>query len=253
MLRTILRTPLFVVTLLAVGLTSSVGIGQGTKPTAPPADKPAERLKIDFWKKRHEKFLEQTKKGGIEVVFLGDSITQGWEGKKAIWDKAFGEFKPGNYGIGGDQTSHVLWRITEGKELEGLDPKLAVIMIGTNNTGAHSPEQIAAGIQAIVEQLRRDKPQMKILLLGIFPRATAPKEVKVASKEQLNKKIPEVNKRISKLADGKMIFYKDIGEKFLTSDGGLSREVMPDLLHLSAKGYEIWAEAIKEDIARLLK
>ncbi|MFQ3649482.1 MAG: GDSL-type esterase/lipase family protein [Gemmataceae bacterium] len=250
-----IRTPLLALTLLAIGLTSSSIIGQGSKPPVPPADKPAERLKIEFWKKRHEKFLEQTKKGGIEVVFLGDSITQGWEGKNgaAAWKTHFEAFKPGNYGISGDQTSHVLWRLTQGKELDGLNPKLAVIMIGTNNTAAHTADQIADGIKAIVEQLRKDKPQMKILLLGVFPRATAPKEAKVATKEQLNKKIPEINKLISKLDDGKMVFFKDIGEKFLTSDGGLSREVMPDLLHLSAKGYEIWAEAIKEDIAKLVK
>jgi lysophospholipase L1-like esterase len=248
-----IRTPLLALTVLAVGLSTSPSEGQGTKPAPVPADKPIERLKLEFWKKRHDKFVEQTKKGGIEVVFLGDSITQGWEGKKAIWDKAFGEFKPGNYGIGGDQTGHVLWRITEGKELEGLDPKLAVIMIGTNNTGSHSAEQIAGGIKAIVERLRKDKPKTKILLLGVFPRAGAPKDAKVATKEQLNKKIPDINKTISKLDDGKMVFYKDIGDKFLTSDGGLSREVMPDLLHLSPKGYEIWADAIKEDIAKLVK
>jgi lysophospholipase L1-like esterase len=203
---------------------------------------------------RHKKFLEQTKKGGIEVVFLGDSITQGWESNKATWEKAFGSYKPGNYGIGGDQTGHVLWRITEGKELEGIDPKAAVIMIGTNNTSGHSAEQIAGGIKAIVDTLREKKPKMKILLLGVFPRAGGiGKEDKVAPKDKLNKKIPEINKIISKLDDGTMVLYKDIGPKFLTEDGGLSREVMPDLLHLSRKGYEIWADAIKEDLEKLTK
>jgi lysophospholipase L1-like esterase len=248
-----LRTAFVAGAILALSLSTTPT--QGREETPNPAAKPIERLKTEFWKKRHEKFLEQTKKGDIEVVFLGDSITQGWESKNgsAVWKKHFGDFKPGNYGIGGDQTGHVLWRITQGKELEGIDPKLAVIMIGTNNTAAHSAKDITGGIQAIVEQLRKDKPKMKILLLGVFPRAAAPKEEKVATKEQLNKKIPEINAAISKLDDGKMVFYKDITAKFLTEDGGLSREIMPDLLHLSAKGYEIWAEAIKDDIAKLVK
>src|SRR4051812_25276867 len=118
------------------------------KPKVNPAAVPMPR--IDPWWARHEKFLAQTKKGDIEVAFLGDSITHSWEGQADIWKKAFGAFKPGNYGISGDQTSHVLWRITEGKELDGLKLKAAVIMIGTNNVpGGHTAEQIAGGIEAI--------------------------------------------------------------------------------------------------------
>jgi len=208
--------------------------------------------RIDFWWARHKKFLEQTKAGGIEVAFLGDSITHGWEGQPDIWKKAFGKFKPGNYGIGGDQTSHVLWRITEGKELDGLKLKAAVIMIGTNNIGGHTAEQIAGGIEAIVNALKEKQPDAKILVLGVFPRAggIGPKD-KVAPKEKLNKKVPEINAIISKLADNKTVFYKDIGDKFLDSEGGLPRETMPDLLHLSKKGYQIWADAIKDDLEKL--
>ena len=159
-----------------------------------------------------------------------------------------------NLGIGGDQTGHVLWRITEGKEIDPLKPKLAVIMIGTNNTGGHSAEQIAGGIKAIVEELRKQKPEMKILLLGVFPRGSGvKKEETVAPADKLNPKIPAINAIIAKLADDKHVFYKDIGAKFLNKDGGLDRKVMPDLLHLSPEGYEIWATAIKDDIAKLVK
>lgn len=240
---------------ILVTLAVAAFVAAEDKKPAGPAAKPIERLSLPFWKNRHEKFLDQTKKGGIDVVFLGDSITQGWEGKggKKAWDEAFRPLKAGNYGISGDQTGHVLWRITEGKELDGIDPKAAVIMIGTNNAGTHSAEQIAEGITAIVRELRRQKPNLKVLLLGVFPRAN-PREVKGdATAKQLNPKVKQVNEIIAKLDDGKAVFYKDIGGKFLDADGGLPRSVMPDLLHLSQKGYEIWAEAVKDDVAKLAK
>jgi lysophospholipase L1-like esterase len=218
-----------------------------------PKDNPAVKL-LNRDIPRHKQFLKIVEKGEGDVIFLGDSITQGWEGNKKTWDAAFGEFKPVNLGIGGDQTGHVLWRITEGKEIEPLKPKLAVIMIGTNNTGGHSAEQIAGGIKAIIDELQKQKPDMKILLLGVFPRAGGiGKEDTVAPKEKLNPKIKAINDIISKYADDKKVFYKDIGPKFLNAEGGLEKKVMPDLLHLSGEGYKIWADAIKDDIAKLTK
>lgn len=196
---------------------------------------------------RHKQFLKIVEKGEGDVIFLGDSITQGWEGAgKKVWAEQFAPMKAVNLGIGGDQTGHVLWRIDEGKELEPLKPKAAVIMIGTNNMGSHSAENIAGGVKAIVEDLRKRKPDMKILVLGIFPRSAKPTDA-------IRDKIKQANATIAKLADGKMVFYKDIGGKFLDPDGTLDRKIMPDLLHLSEKGYEIWAEAIKDDVAKLLK
>lgn len=196
---------------------------------------------------RHKQFLKIVAKGEGDVVFIGDSITQGWEGSgKKVWAEHFAPLKAVNLGIGGDQTGHVLWRITEGKELEPLKPKAAVIMIGTNNMGGHSAEQVAGGVKAIVEELRKQKPEMKILVLGIFPRSAK-------ATDKIRDKIKEANATISKLADDKMVFYKDIGEKFLTTDGTLEKKVMPDLLHLSQEGYEIWATSIKDDLQKLLK
>ena len=218
-----------------------------------PKDNPAVKpLNRDI--PRHKQFLKTVEKGEGDVIFLGDSITHGWEGQKKTWDEAFGEFKPVNLGIGGDQTGHVLWRITEGKEIDPLKPKLAVIMIGTNNTGGHSAEQIAGGVKAIVETLQKAKPDMKVLVLGVFPRAGGiGKDDPVAPAEKLNPKIKQINDILAKLADDKKVFYKDIGGKFLNKDGGLERKVMPDLLHLSADGYKIWADAIKDDVAKLVK
>lgn len=204
------------------------------------------------WMKRHDSFLEVAKKGDVDVLFIGDSITDGWRGQKA-WDD-FKAHKPANFGIGGDRTEHVLWRITTGKELEGISPKAVVIMIGTNNAGSNTPEQIADGVKAIVAEFRKQKPDAKILLLGVFPRADRNANPgPVAPKEKLNTKIPEINAIIAKLDDGKMVKYLDIGPKFLNADGGLEKAVMPDLLHLSAKGYQIWADAIKEPLGELVK
>jgi lysophospholipase L1-like esterase len=196
---------------------------------------------------RHKQFLKIVEKGDADVIFLGDSITQGWEGEgRKAWKENFAPLKAVNLGIGGDQTGHVLWRITEGKELEPIKPKAAVIMIGTNNMGGHSAEDIAGGITAIVKELRKQKPDMKILLLGIFPRS--PKAT-----DPVRAKIKQTNEIISKLDDGKHVFYKDIGDKFLDKDGTLEKKIMPDFLHLSPEGYEIWADAIKDDLAKLLK
>jgi lysophospholipase L1-like esterase len=243
--RCLLATPLLALALLVPAT------GRGTTDDKDnPAAKPLNRDND-----RHKKFLEIVAKGEADVIFLGDSITQGWEGAgKKAWADNFAPLKAVNLGIGGDQTGHVLWRITEGKELEPIKPKLAVIMIGTNNTGGHSAEQIAGGIKAIVDELKKQKPHMKILLLGVFPRGGGiAKEETVCPADKLNPKIKAINAIIAKLDDGKTVFYKDIGGKFLNKDGGLERKIMPDLLHLSPEGYEIWADAIKDDVQKLLK
>lgn len=256
-----------------------------------PADNPAV-LKLNRDIPRHKEFLRRIEQsqGVGEVIFLGDSITHGWEGQKA-WQEHFGSFKPVNLGIGGDQTGHVLWRITDGHELDHLSPKAAVIMIGTNNIGGHSAQQIAGGIKAIVEELKRQKPNIKVLVLGVFPRGNAleadlsleqiaegmkpiNEELKKETPDvkrlntlvrnlrqqrgtigaaNLNKKVAEINAIIANLDDGKTVFYKDIGKEFLDQNGGLSGDIMPDYLHLSAKGYDIWGKAIKADIEKLVK
>jgi lysophospholipase L1-like esterase len=237
----------------AVGLAVAVtAVGQEA---GNPAAKPVPRPEAKGWQKRHESFVERSKRGDVDVLFVGDSITQGWEGAgKQVWAERFKGWKPANLGIGGDRTQHVLWRITEGKELEGIDPKVIVLMIGTNNFGSDTPEQIAEGVARIVEEFRKREPQAKLLLLGVFPRsgkrAGDATEVPAAD---LHAKTKPVNERLAKLADGKNVVYLDIGEKFLTPTGGLSKEVMPDFLHLSAKGYGIWADAITPTVEKLLK
>lgn len=197
------------------------------------------------WMTRHEAMNARVKEGNVDLVFIGDSITQGWEGRgKDVWQKFYGERNAVNLGIGGDRTQHVIWRLDNGN-LEGISPKLAVIMIGTNNSGTNTPEQIAEGTTVIVDQLKKKTPKTKTLVLGIFPRGETPAD----QKRQVNEK---TNAIVSKLADDEHVFYLDIGKNFLQDDGTLSREIMPDLLHLSEQGYTIWAESIEPHVAKLM-
>jgi lysophospholipase L1-like esterase len=196
----------------------------------------------------HERFVKIAQEGSAQLVFLGDSITAGWGSKKEIWDKAFDAYKPANFGIGGDRTQHVLWRITNG-ELDGIKPKAVVLMIGTNNSGSDSAEGIAKGVTVIVETIRAKQPQAKILLLAVFPRGDKPTGKLGAA----NEKLKLVNASLAKLDDGKSIHFLDIGSKFPQPDGALTKEVMPDFLHLSAAGYQIWADAISPKLAELMK
>lgn len=196
----------------------------------------------------HESFLKRGKEGKIGVLFLGDSITQGWNSAKPVWDASFGRYDPANFGIGGDRTQHVLWRIENG-ELDGIAPKALVLMIGTNNIG-YPAEEIVKGDVKIVEQIRKKLPDTRILLLGIFPRGADPADARIAATRA---KIKAVNAELAKLDDGKHVRYLDIGEKFLEPDGKLSAEIMPDALHLSQKGYQIWADAIAQPLGDLMK
>jgi lysophospholipase L1-like esterase len=195
----------------------------------------------------HEKFVATAKEGKTQLLFLGDSITAGWATRgKEVWDKSFTQWQPANFGIGGDRTQHVLWRIENG-ELDGIKPKVAVLMIGTNNVGGDSAEAIARGVTKIVETIRAKTPDTKILLLAVFPRGEK------ASPNPGRDKLNEVNKIIAKLNDNKHVFYLDIGAKFLQPDGSISKDIMPDALHPSAAGYQIWADAITPKLKELMK
>jgi lysophospholipase L1-like esterase len=219
-----------------------ISTGFGAEP-AHDAIKPVPRS--GGWMKRHESFNARVAKGKVDLVFIGDSITQGWEGRgKKVWAKSYGKRNTVNLGIGGDRTQHVIWRLDNGN-VKDIAPKAAVIMIGTNNSGSNSPKQIAEGVTKIVDQLKEKTPKTKILLLAVFPRGT--------NNDDKRRKVNEgANAIFAKLADGKHVHYLDIGPKFLEKDGTLTREIMPDLLHLSEKGYQIWADSIEAKVAELL-
>ncbi|MEN8775167.1 MAG: sulfatase/phosphatase domain-containing protein [Akkermansiaceae bacterium] len=194
----------------------------------------------DWWMKRHQS-MNKTAKKQHDLLFIGDSITQGWEGAgKETWEKNYANRKALNLGISGDRTEHVIWRLNNGNLRNQKKAKAAVVMIGTNNTG-HSmqdPTEVRDGVERIVSTLRARCPAAKILLLGVFPRG-------VKSDDAKRKNNVEINNLISKMHNGERIHYLDISDKFLTEDGILTKEIMPDALHPKQKGYEIWAEAIE--------
>jgi beta-glucosidase len=229
---------------------AAAAVAQETKPAAKKLDvatTPASRTDT-WWQDRHNSMNARVKQGNVDLIFVGDSITHGWEGSGAdVWKKYYGARNAVNLGIGGDQTSHVLWRLDHGN-IDGISPKLAVVMIGTNNAGQQppqSPEQTARGVEAVVRRLQKKLPQTKILLLAIFPRGAD-------NNDTIRKTNTAANAIIAKLANGQTVFYLDIGPQFLAADGTLSKTIMPDLLHPNAQGYEIWAKAIEPTVAKLM-
>jgi arylsulfatase A-like enzyme/lysophospholipase L1-like esterase len=201
---------------------------------------PAHRLGADWWKKRHAQKSNEANSGPHPLIFIGDSITHSWENAgKATWDNYYAKHNALNLGFSGDRTEHVLWRLDHGELRKQQDAKAIVMMIGTNNTGRNQqdPGETADGIERILSVLRARCPKAKVLLLGIFPRENKPD----GKLRQIN---DAINERIAKLDDGDRVHYLDIGDKFLSADGTLTTEIMPDFLHPKEKGYEIWAEAI---------
>ena len=199
---------------------------------------------------RHSTFMKQIAdaKGDFDFLLVGDSITDGWPSKSKETYAAFAPWKPLNLGISGERTEQVLWRLLNG-ELDGIHPKVAMVMIGTNNLGHaadEKPEWAAAGVAKIVETIRTKLPNTKILLLSIFPRSEKPTD-------GIRARVTATNDLIAKLHDGKMVIYKDITAAFLTPEGVLTKEVMPDGLHPNAKGYQIWLDAVKPTLDDLMK
>ena len=214
------------------------------------ATTPAHRMKSDeknWWQERHESKAIEAKKNKWDIIFLGDSITHSWEtaGKKT-WNKYYQKRRALNLGFSGDRTEHVLWRL-DNVEFEEVQPKVVVLMIGTNNTGHRKdpPKAIAAGVEKIIERINTKSPTTKILLLAIFPRSEKVSDPQRKNNDRANALIKQLTKK-----DG--VTYLDINERFLLPDGTLSKEIMPDLLHPKQKGYAIWAEAIEPSLRALL-
>lgn len=202
---------------------------------------------VEWWGPRHEEKVREIKRGDIDLLMIGDSITHGWETRgTGVWEKYYKRRKAANLGFSGDRTEHVLWRLENG-EVEGISPRLVILMIGTNNTGTRkgSAADTAQGIAAIIKELRTRLPGSRILLLAIFPRAAT-------ADDELRTRNDAINKIISGMADNKQLFYLDINGKFLDEAGNLSKEIMPDLLHPNERGYEIWAKAMEPTISKLM-
>jgi len=207
---------------------------------------------VDWWLPRHQSKLQEKDRllaAGTppELVFIGDSITEGWEKSgSALWQRHYAPYHALDLGFGGDATENVLWRLQHG-EIDGIAPKVLVLMVGTNNTGhrAEDPATTAAGVQRILDEIRQRLPASKVLLLAIFPRGETPDD----PQRRLNER---VNRIIAGQADGRRVVFLDIGPAFLRPDGTLSRDVMPDLLHPGEKGYAIWQQAMDAPLRQLL-
>lgn len=239
---------------MAVGAVSFPTVVRAQQNAPEPADAAAPKRDKDGqiqprFQMMHEQFLKRGKDGPIGVLFLGDSITEGWAGRgKEVWASQYTKYQPANFGIGGDRTQHVIWRIENG-ELDGIHPKVLVLMIGTNNIG-YPAADILKGDKKIIEEIHQKLPDTKLLLLAIFPRGMDPKMANVAT---MREKIKTVNAELAKLDDGSKTRYLDLGPKFLDAEGVLPADIMPDFLHPNAKGYQIWADAMQPLLDEMMK
>ena len=205
------------------------------------------------WILRHLQMVDRARQGDIDVVLLGDSITDYWP-KRApeVYEHTFGAYKTANFGISADRTQHLLWRLQNGIG-EGYSPKVTVLLIGTNNTGMekdgttprNSTAETIEGILQVIEEIRTRFPDTTLLLFALFPRGTADN----FQRDQIR----EINSALSRLHNGKSIRYIDIGDQFLDPDGEIPESLMPDKLHPAPDGYKIWAAALEEPLSQLLK
>ncbi|HEV2841106.1 MAG TPA: GDSL-type esterase/lipase family protein [Chthoniobacterales bacterium] len=196
---------------------------------------------------RHAQFLERAKQGEIDLVFLGDSITDRWPRVgEGSWQK-LAPYKPANFGIEGDRTEHLLWRLEQG-ELDAISPKVVVVLVGTNNVfyfPDEKPEWTVRGIERVVALIRKRVPESKVLLFGIFPRDE--------KNGRVRRTIAAINHELKRLDDGAHIRFADIGAEFLDGDGNISPDIMPDQVHLSAKGYDLWYRSLESILPAMLK
>ena len=176
--------------------------------------------------------------GEFDLVFLGDSITRGWEGNgRAVLADLRKTYKILPLGIGGDRVQHNIWRVRNG-ELSGYTTKAVMLMIGTNNNYGDNPSGVAAGIKQLLADIREKQPAAKIVLCPVFPRGEKPTD-------KMRQQNAAVNAIIKNYADGKDVLWLDFTDKYLQADGTISKDLMPDFLHPKEEGYRIWAEAAR--------
>jgi beta-glucosidase len=196
------------------------------------------------WIQRHELMNRQAQKGHIDLIYVGDSIVEHFNKQgKEVWEHYYADRNGLNLGISGDRTEHVLWRLDHGN-IDGITPKLAIVMIGQNNGGHNTAEEIAEGVTAVIQRLRTKLPETRILLLGIFQRREKPTPERAV--------LARANEIISKLADGKTVFYMDINHIYVQPDGSIPKSLMYDFEHPTPLGHKVWAEAIEPKVAELM-
>lgn len=238
--------------ILVLGLVSSWTIAAGAE-DATTAASPGEKVNeavipmpggSDTWHERHQAMNARAKEGNVDLVYIGDSIVgnRKWEGKP-VWDHYYARRNGTILGISGDRTQQVLWRLQNGN-IDGISPRLAIVMIGQNNGPFNTGEEIGAGVTAIVQTLREKVPETKILVLAIFFRGEKPTEERAV--------LTKANEIASKLADGEHVFYMDVNYLFLQPDGSIPASLMPDFEHPNEEGHRVWAAAIEPMVAELM-
>jgi beta-glucosidase len=209
-----------------------------------------------WWVERHARLVDQAMRGHINLLFLGDSITQGWHGTgrdqyegdgRAVWDDYYATRLPANFGMGSDRTENLLWRIGRG-ELAGIRPMVVVLLIGTNNL-EEGTEATAAGVEAVVDEIHRRLPETRVLLLGLLPRGV---RGSTGDRAEPDARIAEANRLLLRLEVKPGVVYLDVGDRLVEADGRLAREVFPDFLHMSGQGYQRLAEAIEPTLSVML-
>jgi lysophospholipase L1-like esterase len=212
--------------------------------------KPAPRADANS-KTAHEQLLAKAKAGRIDVYFAGDSITRRWGATDypqflENWTKNFYGWNAANFGWGGDSVQNVLWRLQNG-ELDGVNPKVIVVMAGTNNLGGRGGDakisEVTEGLKAVLATCKEKAPKATVILMGITPRNDSPAH---------NTTINSINANLAKFADGKQVLYLNINDKLANKDGKLLDGMSPDRLHLTAKAYQVWADALKPIFTELL-
>jgi len=195
--------------------------------------------------KMHEDINKLASKGGIDLVFIGDSIVEFWGNRgKQVWAKYYAPRRGANFGINGDCTEHIAWRVDNGN-FDNISPKLVIVLAGTNNTRFNTAEQISDGVTLIVQKLRKKVPNAKILVMAIFPQGKRLDDYRRV-------KSVSANKTLKGIADGRMVHYIDIGHVFLKKDGTIDPKLLDDYVHPTPEGYRLWAEAIEPKVAELM-
>ena len=217
-----------------------------------PAAIPVHKLNEPWWNTRHQEVLNKLK-SDPQLILIGNSILHSLdnEDRQDVWTKYLNQYNAVNMGFSGDRTENVIWRIRNG-EIDGINPKLALLLIGTNNTdGNHyleisTPQELAEAIWEICQIIREKLPQTQILLLGILPYGYKPNH-----RDNINR---ATNKLIADFP-GKdpNIHYRNINDIYIDSEGKVIKELMPDYLHPNAKGHLLMFEKLEQDITQLMK
>ena len=229
--------------------TRAASLGEKTNATTAPGGKVNTAIVPvpgggDTWKARHLAINARAKAGHVDLIYIGDSIVRSWmwDGTP-VWDYYYAKRNGMIAGMTGDRTEQVLWRLQNGN-IDGISPKLAIVMIGQNNGPFNTGEEIGAGVAAIVQTLRKKLPETKLLVLAIFPRGEKPTAERAV--------LAKANEIASKLADGNYVFYMDVNYLLLRPDGSIPASLMPDFEHPNEEGHRVWAAAIEPKVAELM-